>query len=260
MAESLPLSLTPVMVTSSGASTTVPGSFGDGSPACASGSTRPVKIFRFDVGPYPEGLFVSATGAPGLDAVLWAYRGCSQAPVACNDVDPDPLGFATNTAFLALPIAPPGSVFYVGVADWGPGSGSFNFVAAPTRFFEDFKNGFGQFTPSAGLSASLEYVYASAPSAKVTLDSSDIDMVNVGTLQVGVQHNLSSSGMASVTLVPTGGGATAQATLNSTSGLVAGQVVNLAVPPGTQTAKLHFEMAAGSGYWEIHRVVAGPKP
>ncbi len=257
----LAMTLTPTPATTQSATALLPGDFDDAATPCALASqTRAVRVYRFDVGPYPSGLFVSATGDTNLDPVLWAFDGCTKTPLSCNDIDPDPLGVSNNTAYLNLPLAAPGSVLFVAVGDRGNQTGAYHFIAAPTRFFEDFEGSLGQFTATGSWLTSTHYVSMSNPPSDADLVSSDIDVVGLTDLQVAVVHNLSAGATASVVVVPNGGGPTSQAILGATPGSVAGASVNLTIPPGTSSAKLHLHMAQGSGYWEIHRVLLGPKP
>lgn len=260
-AEKLTLSLAPVASTSVGSTITLPGAFSD-TQMCGGAQPRAVKLFRYDVGPYPNGLFISATGDGGTfnDAVIWRYAGCALASSACNDIDPDPLGVANNTAFLAIPPQAPGSVIFLAIGDWGSQTGAFHYIATPMRYFEDLEGSLGQLVPTGSWVTSTHFASMSNPAAKATLESPDIDVVGIHNLQIALVQNLSTGAMATAVVTPDGGAPTVSASIPDTAGAVAGRAVTVTLPPGTKSAKVRLEMAAGTGYWEIHRVVVGEVP
>ncbi len=261
-AEPLPLSLTAV-ASSSASSLMIPGSFDD-TGMCASGGDRSVKLFRFEVGPYPSGLFVSATGdmPPFNDAVVWAYAGCTSASTTCNDVDPDPpvVGTMPNAALLALPLQPPGSVIFVAVgAKTANQSGAFHFVAAPTRFFADFENQSEGFNVGAGWSFTPQSVTAINPLGDAILESPDIDVVGLNQLQIAIYGAAPTGVKGHVIVVPDGGAPLPFVAVPDTGGAITERSVTQAIVAGTKSARVRLVLPPGPGTWEVHRLLVGPK-
>jgi hypothetical protein len=224
---------------------------------------RDVKVYEFDVGPYPSGLYVAASGDAGGvgDAAIWVYNGCKKTPTLCNDVDPDPLATMGNPAFIALPVQAPGSVVYVAIGDHGGGMGNFDFIAAPTRLFADFENTAESFTAGTGWTVGAHSMNVLNPAAPTTLESPDVDVVGITNLSIAFSELLTTGANATIVVVPDVGPSLAPVAVPDTTGTLKGRGVTVAIPAGTKSVKVRFILAPGGNPdWELHRVIIGPVP
>jgi len=91
----------------------------------------PTNVYRIQVGPYPEGVFLKAKGGSNTDPVLSVYKGCGESAAAglfCNHAD---------TAMVVTDVVPAGSVMFATVGDRGDG-GDFEFWLWFHRFWATF--------------------------------------------------------------------------------------------------------------------------
>ena len=75
----------------------------------------PTNVYRIQIGPYPEGVFIKVHKKGNLDPVLALYKGCGDVPEAglfCHHA---------NDAFVVSDVVPAGSVMFATVGDRGDG-------------------------------------------------------------------------------------------------------------------------------------------
>jgi cysteine-rich repeat protein len=91
----------------------------------------PTNVYRIQIGPYPEGIFLKAKRSGNTNPVLSVYKGCGDSPTAglfCNHAD---------SAMVVTNVVPAGSVMFATVGDRG-GGGDFEFSLWFHRFWATF--------------------------------------------------------------------------------------------------------------------------
>lgn len=92
---------------------------------------NPTNVYRIQVGPYPEGVFIKVHKKGDLDPVLSLYKGCGEqsgAPLFCHHA---------NDAFVVSDVVPAGSVMFATVGDRGNGD-NFDMFMWFHRFWATF--------------------------------------------------------------------------------------------------------------------------
>lgn len=103
---------------------------------------NPTNVYRIQVGPYPEGVFIKVHKKGNLDPVLALYKGCGDgpgAPLFCHHAD---------DAFVVSDVVPAGSVMFATVGDRADGD-DFDMFLWFHRFWATFDSLAG-FTFDAG--------------------------------------------------------------------------------------------------------------
>jgi cysteine-rich repeat protein len=121
---------------------------------------NPTNVYRIQVGPYPEGVFIKVHGKSNVDPVLALHKGCGDtpnAPLFCHHAD---------DAFVVSDVVPAGSVMFATVGDRADGGGFDMFL-----WFHRF---WATFDTMTGFTADLA-TWAQGASETFTVNISDAD-------------------------------------------------------------------------------------
>jgi len=229
----------------------------------------PVALYRYEVSPYPEGLavFARGDGVSFLDAVVWSYRGCLGAPVACSD-DGAYLNMGDD-ATMVTPVEPAGTILFVAVASWSGYAGGFGAFAHPFRHWALFDVGPANYTLGGGWVSGVGSIQVSGAGTafQATAQSPDIYVAGIETIDIVFQQTLSLSASSTASIEASfDGGAwvpTSFANVTLSDLDTALDTAQIARPAQAQQAKIRFVFnnAVGSvASWSVAGVLVGPAP
>ncbi|NUO47569.1 MAG: hypothetical protein HOV80_01800 [Polyangiaceae bacterium] len=224
-------------------------------PNCAPFSTGPMRTYRIETAPHPEGVLVLATNANNtFDPVLWVARDCGNV-LGCDD----DVSSQNGVAGIRTAILPPSTKLVIGVADQDDNDFSFEVYYRPYRYFDEFASDPAGWT--LGAWDSNGYALNTWNDPPGTADSPEIYVGGIQTIRVAFPYEISQNAGAEVSASFDGGAFSVVKTLpaapNSNFDEVDGSFT-LQRPAGAARLRLRFEYLGTQEGILIHRLEVGP--